>query len=542
VFDAQPEAKTYLYIRGDDRNPDKSKELAPGVPEALGGRFGDIGPVKLPLESYVPDKRGFVIQEQLTALSEEVQRAEKPFEEAARKVYAGITALSTDPVMRIEQPNALLWTLVDFQLRSRPLALAHARVAAFEAVIAAERLADDGKKGTPDWEAAARRAVSAQQEVLDLEAKILALTKLRQAWQAPLPTKKMAAEEKPAQPAKPPERPTGTNYIPRKHTTYPATSTGRRLAFARWIADTQNPLTARVAVNHIWLRHIGQPIVPSVFDFGRNGRRPSHPALLDWLAAEFMQPTVAGGGRQPSEASGGHQPSEASGGRQPSEAWRFKHLHRLIVTSSTYRMASTPDAKNAELDRDNVYLWRMPSKRLEAELVRDSILYVSGKLDPAMGGPDIDYNLGLTTPRRSLYFRHAQEKQMEFLKIFDCAAVTECYQRKESVLPQQALALANSGLTRQNARLLARLLHSRHADATAFVTAAFEQTLTRTPSQAEVRECLDFLEQQTERLARNPKPAGDKGDRSQSSPDPALRAREDLVHVLLNHHDFVTIR
>src|SRR5262249_40507727 len=162
--------------------------------------------------------------------------------------------------------------------------------------------------------------------------------------------------------------------------------------------------------------------------------------------------------------------------------WSMKAMHRLIVTSNTYRMASTSDPANAALDRDNQYLWRMASRRLEAEAVRDCIFYVAGRLDLTMGGPEIDHTQGLTTPRRSLYFRHAQEKQMEFLKIFDCAAVTECYQRKESVLPQQALALANSELTLKHSRLLARDLTAKAgADPTAFVTAAFEQVLTRAP-------------------------------------------------------------
>ncbi|MBL8223469.1 MAG: DUF1553 domain-containing protein, partial [Bryobacterales bacterium] len=93
---------------------------------------------------------------------------------------------------------------------------------------------------------------------------------------------------------------------------YPAQSTGRRLALARWIASPDNPLTARVAVNHIWMRHFGEPIVPSVFDFGRNGKPPSHPELLDWLATEFMR-----------------------------SGWSMKAIHRLIVTSNTYRMRST---------------------------------------------------------------------------------------------------------------------------------------------------------------------------------------------------------
>ena len=118
-------------------------------------------------------------------------------------------------------------------------------------------------------------------------------------------------------------------------------------------------------------------------------------------------------------------------------------------------------------------------------------------------------------PRRSLYFRHAAEKQMEFLQIFDCAAVSESYERKPSIIPQQALALANSTLTREHARLLARSLSAKHADPEAFTVAAFETMLARAPIRAERTECLGFLKERT---------------------------RESLVHVLFNHHEFVTIR
>jgi hypothetical protein len=143
-----------------------------------------------------------------------------------------------------------------------------------------------------------------------------------------------------------------------------------------------------------------------VFDFGKNGRRPTHPALLDWLAAEFVE-----------------------------HDWSMKHLHKLIVTSRTYRQTSTPDAKNLAADRDNLYFWRVTPRRLEAEAVRDQLLAVAGQLDPASGGPDLDHTSGLTTYRRSVYYRHAHEKQMELLKLFDAAGVTECYQRRESVVP-----------------------------------------------------------------------------------------------------------
>ncbi len=255
--------------------------------------------------------------------------------------------------------------------------------------------------------------------------------------------------------------------------------------------------------------------MPSVFDFGRNGRPPSHPALLDWLAVEFME-----------------------------HGWSMKHMHKLIVTSATYRMASTPDEEDAKLDHDNKYLWRMPSRRLEAEAVRDCIFYVAGKLDLTTRGPDLDQTQGMAVPRRSLYFRHAAEKQMEFLKLFDAATVTECYQRKESILPQQALALANSELTLKNSRTLARALAAKAGDdAGAFVVAAYERVLSRPPTEAEIEECVRFIKEQTARhsAAKTPVAAPDAEGKLPAS-DPALHARENLVHVLLNHNDFVTVR
>jgi hypothetical protein len=184
----------------------------------------------------------------------------------------------------------------------------------------------------------------------------------------------------------------------------------------------------------------------------------------------------------------------------------------------------------------------MPSRRMEAEVVRDCLFYVAGKLDLTMYGPDIDHAQGLTLPRRSLYFRHAQEKQMEFLKLFDCASPTECYQRGESVLPQQALALANSELTVKHSRLISRSLAARVGpDAEAFIKSAFAQVLSRPASTEELLECAAFLQEQTQRYAETKdRPAA--VDENGPAAEPGLRARENLVHVLLNHHDFVTIR
>jgi hypothetical protein len=221
----------------------------------------------------------------------------------------------------------------------------------------------------------------------------------------------------------------------------------------------------------------------------------------------------------------------------------MKHLHRLIVTSATYRQSSTSDPANTAIDRDNKYLWHMQPRRLEAEIVRDDVLFVASQLDERFSGADIDQNQGMTNFRRSLYFRHAAEKEMEFLKLFDVASVTECYQRKDSIIPQQALALFNSEMTIHMARILARDLSAKAgSDNGAFITAAFERVLTRSPTSAEMLECLEFLEQQQKAHAASPKPPpGDNAGRTPSA-DPMQRARENLASVLLNHHEFVTVR
>lgn len=306
---------------------------------------------------------------------------------------------------------------------------------------------------------------------------------------------------------------------------YPTTSTGRRTALARWIASTDNPLTARVAINHLWLRHFGSPLVPTVFDFGLNGKAPSHPALLDWLAVELMQ-----------------------------NGWKMKEIHRLMVLSRTYRAVSHSQSladPNLKLDPENIYLWRANPRRMEAEIIRDSTLAVCEQLDRTLGGPDLDPNTGLTVPRRSLYFRSAKEKKVTFLAMFDSANVVECYRRSESIVPQQALAMTNSPLTQAQARLLTQRLtaevgaENTPENASRFVEVAFQQVLARPVNAIEKQECVNFLTAQTQRFS-DPKTLTtfQAGVDTHVPPAaiPHLRARENLVHVLLNHNDFVSIR
>jgi hypothetical protein len=295
------------------------------------------------------------------------------------------------------------------------------------------------------------------------------------------------------------------------------TSSGRRLALAQWMTRPDHPLTARVAVNHVWLRHFGKPLVPSVANFGLAGKQPTHPALLDWLAVRFVE-----------------------------DGWSFKKLHRLLVTSETYRLSSTvpKDSRNPSIDPDNRYLWRMNPRRMESEAVRDSLLALAGRLDTTMGGPPVDEKLGLgEARRRSLYFQLSTEHRMLFLDIFDLASTNECYERRESVVPQQALALSNSVLALNQSRLLARSLQA--PEDSAFIRAAFEQVLCRPPTAEELTRCERFLAAQRELLKTPAKLTPFPADAAAAIPpaaEPAQRARENLVHVLFNHNDFVTIR
>ncbi len=305
--------------------------------------------------------------------------------------------------------------------------------------------------------------------------------------------------------------------------TYPKTSTGRRTALANWITDPRNPRTARVAANHIWLRHFGEAIVPSVENFGLNGKQPSHPELLDWLASELVE-----------------------------NDWSMKHLHRQIVLSRTYRLSSaaTENSPNRVPDPENRFLWRANSRRMEAEVVRDCVLACAGKLDLTRGGPDIPHTDGATTLRRSLYFRITPDDRMKFLELFDVANPNACYRRSDSVVPQQALALTNSALPLEMSRHLAKQLdeatagEDRNTANRKFIAAAFEQTMSRPPTTAEVTFCRQFLDRQTQVLASAKLTAfpGITVAKVPPSSDNELRAKENLIHVLYCHNDFVTIR
>jgi hypothetical protein len=541
VYDADLTAPTHLFVRGNEANPDKSRSFEPSVPALLGGSGLKIEPVNLPLSARAPDRRGFVTAETIATSSRSVETAREAIPKARRNVTMAILQASFDDALRVTAKLAVAAKPASgLALAELDLPIAEARHKNLQLQVMLEALEEAGQQAGDEWKQLAEAAVALQRRLAFQEAERNLLAS-RQAQQLATSKTKADADKKLAEAEKALataemnlKQPITTAYAKRSLPAYPGTSTGRRLALARWIADRQNPVTARVAVNHIWLRHFGRPLVPTVFDFGRNGQPPSHPALLDWLAAEFMEPGVGGQGSEVSSLITHHS----------SPPWSMKRLHRLIVTSAAYRRDSSSDTSALAADPDNKYLWRMSPRRMEAEVVRDSILHVADNLNPLLGGPDLDQNQGLAINRRSLYFRSAHEKQMTFLNIFDGPNVTECYQRTESVAPQQALALANSSLAVSQARLLARRLATEHADAAAFIAAAYERLLCRPPNHLELAECARFLEDQT-KLLTDTKGLQTYGTGNASvppSPDPLLRAKEDLVHVLLNHHEFVTIR
>lgn len=293
---------------------------------------------------------------------------------------------------------------------------------------------------------------------------------------------------------------------------YATTSTGRRSALAKWITSNQNPLAARVAVNHVWMRHFGEPLVESVFDFGLRAPKPLHADVLDFLAADFMQ-----------------------------HNWSFKHLHRLIVTSETYQRSSSlkdADSATAATDPDNKYYWRMNTRRMESQVVRDSLLHLAGELNLQLGGPSVDVDNA--TSRRALYYKHSRDSQNKFLSMFDDADLLQCYRRSESIVPQQALALANSEVSMQNAEKIAAKIAAaislapQSDDQARFISTAIETLLGRQPVDHEERLCMEFCNQLTELL---------KNDASfENTTALQARVRTRLIHSLLNHNDFISIR
>lgn len=291
-----------------------------------------------------------------------------------------------------------------------------------------------------------------------------------------------------------------------------AATTGRRLALAAWLASPQNPLTARVFVNRVWRQHFGRGLVNTPSNFGISGELPSHPELLDWLACKFVD--------------------------TKSCDWRLKPLHRLMLLSSTYQQNSDirEDAQKAD-PQDKLY-WRMPVRRLEAEAIRDSLLYTAGTLNLDMGGPPVyppidpslradtfqgpnwqDGKDDTTTWRRSVYVKVKRSTLLPELEVFDCPEITYTVaQRNVTTTPLQALTLLNGPLIlRQSGLFAQRLRRECPNNPTQQIERAFRLALSRAPTPREATLSLAFLQK------RGP------------------NGLEDFCHALFNLNEFVYV-
>jgi len=271
-------------------------------------------------------------------------------------------------------------------------------------------------------------------------------------------------------------------------------TSGRRLALAEWLVSPENPLTARVIVNRIWHHHFGRGIVPTLDNFGKNGEPPVNQELLDWLAVYFMD-----------------------------HGWSVKQLHRLIMTSETYKMASEfPDAAalaaNVAKDPDNHLDWRHRVERLDAEVIRDAILDVSGNLDPEIGGkpvfpvlaPEILKQIstgiweqkkeeGPEAWRRSVYIYRKRTLPFPFLDAFDLPNQNiSCGARNITTVPTQALTLMNDDFMLRQAEFFARRLEeAAPGDKTKQINLAYSLALSRQPDSKELKLAEDFLSTRT---------------------------------------------
>ncbi len=289
-------------------------------------------------------------------------------------------------------------------------------------------------------------------------------------------------------------------------------STRRRLSLARWIASKDNPLTARVLVNRVWQFHFGEGLVRTPSDFGVKGEPPTHPELLDWLADEFVR-----------------------------EGWSLKKLHRLILTSNTYRMSTRRNAEYSQTDPENRLLWHVSYRRLEAEAIRDSMLAVSGRLNDTMYGPGMNPAIarealeGHSDPdqvwkaspereaaRRTVYVHVKRSLLVPLVEVLDfCDTARSTARRNVTTVAPQALALFNGAfVNRQAADLAARLEREAGPDPKRQIDRAFRLALCRPPTEAERATLLAFLR-------------ADGNDRT--------HALEQMCRVILNMNEFVYV-
>lgn len=301
-------------------------------------------------------------------------------------------------------------------------------------------------------------------------------------------------------------------------------TSGRRLRLAQWLTQPDHPLTARVIVNRVWHHHFGRGLVEPLGNFGRSGSPASHPDLLDWLAVDFIE-----------------------------HGWSLKHLHRRIMHSTAFRQSSrtaTSAASTAarlalQTDPDNVLLWKMNLRRLEAETARDAILCVSGSLDRTAGGPPVAISNpadGLSQPqadasptspfRRSIYLFARRVYPLKFLEIFDAPIMpVNCTQRTSSATVLQSLALLNSEFLFAQSERMATRICAAEARVDEQIRYAFLLAFARPPESTELLQAQEFLTTQTTGYTTDATPA----DKAQQL------ALADFCHMLLSSNEFLYV-
>lgn len=253
-----------------------------------------------------------------------------------------------------------------------------------------------------------------------------------------------------------------------------------RVHLADWLADAKNPLTARVMVNRLWHYHFGQGIVPTPSDFGQMGLPPTHPELLNWLASEFI-----------------------------ARGWSIKQMHKLIMMSHSYQQASQEIEANLQRDVQNDYLWRFPRRRLDAEAIRDTMLLLANQLDQEPGGahpfPEPKtwnftqhhpFHAVYETKKRSVYLMTQRFQRHPYLAIFDGPDTNaSTASRVVSTTPLQALYLMNDPFVHEQARRFGDRLRQEVSTTSARIQLAYRLMLSRPPSEAEVRDAAEWIEQ-----------------------------------------------